>query len=111
MKVVNIILMVLMAILTLREGMDIVQHGPSTTNVIFGLLFAMFAVRRFMLMSKYSVSRRAISHLKSCDRTLAASLERVDLGWDLGAARPSGRVPSVMGRTDYGIRRSAIVEM
>ena len=51
MRIVNIILMVLMAILALREGMDIVQHGPSPTNVIFGLLFAMFAVRRFMLMS------------------------------------------------------------
>jgi hypothetical protein len=54
MKVVNIILMVLMAILALREGVDIVQHGPSPAKVIFGLLFAMFAVRRFMLMSKYS---------------------------------------------------------
>jgi hypothetical protein len=54
MKVVNIILMVLMAILALREGMDIVQHGPSATNVLFGVWFATFAVRRFMLMSKYS---------------------------------------------------------
>ena len=54
MKIVNIILMVLMTALALREGMDIVQRGPSTTNVIFGLLFATFAVRRFMLMSKYS---------------------------------------------------------
>jgi hypothetical protein len=54
MKIVNIILMVLMAILALREGMVIVQHGPSPTRVIFGLLFATFAVRRFMLMSKYS---------------------------------------------------------
>jgi lipopolysaccharide export LptBFGC system permease protein LptF len=51
MKTVNVILMVLMAILALREGMDIVRHGPSATNVIFGLLFATFAVRRFMLMS------------------------------------------------------------
>ncbi len=54
MKYVNIILMVLMAILALREGMDIVQHGASGANVLFGLLFATFAVRRFMLMSKYS---------------------------------------------------------
>jgi len=54
MKVVNIIVVVLMAILALREGMDIVKHGPSATNVIFGLLFAVFAVRRFMLMSKPS---------------------------------------------------------
>lgn len=54
MKIVNIILMVLMGILALREGMYIVQHGPSPTRVIFCLLFATFAVRRFMLMSKYS---------------------------------------------------------
>jgi hypothetical protein len=51
MKIVNIILMVLMAILALREGMDIVRHGASATNVLFGVLFATFAVRRFMLMS------------------------------------------------------------
>ncbi|MGZ4839713.1 MAG: hypothetical protein ACXVZR_14280 [Terriglobales bacterium] len=54
MKIVNIILMVLMGILALREGMYIVQHGPSPTRVIFCLLFATFAVRRFMLMSKDS---------------------------------------------------------
>ena len=54
MKIVNIILMVLMAILALRVGLDIVQHGPSPTKVIFGLLFATLAVRRLMLMSKYS---------------------------------------------------------
>lgn len=54
MKYVNIILMVVMALLALREGMEIVQHGPSTYNVLFGVLFATFAVRRFMLMSKYS---------------------------------------------------------
>jgi hypothetical protein len=54
MKVVNIVLMVLMAALALREGLDIVQHGARGANVIFGLLFAMFAVRRFMLMRKYS---------------------------------------------------------
>ena len=54
MKYVNIILMVLMGILALREGMDMVQHGADSSNVIFGLLFATFAVRRFMLMSKYS---------------------------------------------------------
>ena len=54
MKIVNMILMVLMATLALREGMDIVRHGASPTNVLFGVLFATFAVRRFMLMSKYS---------------------------------------------------------
>ena len=54
MKIVNIILMVLMATLALREAVTIVQHGPSTGRVIFALLFATFAVRRYMLMSKYS---------------------------------------------------------
>ena len=52
MEAVNLILMVLMALLAMREGLDMVKHGPSATNVIFGLLFATFAVRRFMLMSR-----------------------------------------------------------
>jgi small basic protein len=54
MKIFNIIMMVLMAILAVREGLDIAQHGANSGNVVFGLLFAMFAVRRYMLMSKYS---------------------------------------------------------
>ena len=54
MKYVNIILMVAMALLALREVMAIVEHGPSSTHLLFGVLFATFAVRRFMLMSKYS---------------------------------------------------------
>jgi len=43
-----------MGLVCLREGMDIVQHGANTWNVLFCLLFGGFAVRRFMLMSKYS---------------------------------------------------------
>ena len=54
MKVVNIIVMVLMAILALLEGVNMVQHGMTPARVIFGLLFATFAVRRFMLMRNYS---------------------------------------------------------
>ena len=54
MKIVNIVVMVLMGLLCLREGADIVQHGANTWNVLFCLVFAAFAVRRFMLMSKYS---------------------------------------------------------
>ena len=54
MKIFNIVMMVLMAILAVREGVDIAQHGADTSNVVFGLLFATFAVRRYMLMSKYS---------------------------------------------------------
>jgi len=57
MKIVNIILMVLMALLAIREGIDIVQHGANSWNVIFCLLFGGFAVRRFMLMSKYSAAK------------------------------------------------------
>ncbi len=54
MKIVNIVLMVLMALLAIRECLDMVKNGASSSNVIFGLLFATFAIRRFMLMSKYS---------------------------------------------------------
>ncbi len=54
MKILNIVIMVLMALLAGREALDIVQHGPNGANVIFGLLFAAFAVRRFMRMSQYS---------------------------------------------------------
>ncbi len=56
MKIVNIVLMVLMGLLCLREGAEIVQHGADTWNVVFFLLFGTFAVRRFMLMQKYSQS-------------------------------------------------------
>ena len=54
MKIINIVMMVLMGLLAIREGIDMVKNGASSSNVIFGLVFAMFAVRRFMLMSKYS---------------------------------------------------------
>jgi len=54
MKVMNIVLMVLMGALAVREGLDIAQRGPTSWNVIFCLLFAAFAVRRAMLMSKFS---------------------------------------------------------
>ena len=57
MKIVNIVLMVLMGLLAIREGIDIVQHGANSWNVIFCLLFGAFAVRRFMLMSKYSTAK------------------------------------------------------
>ena len=54
MKIINIVMMVLMGLLAIREGIDMVKNGASSSNVIFGLLFAMFAIRRFMLMSKFS---------------------------------------------------------
>ena len=51
-KTLNLVLMVLMACLALREGYDIMTNGANTYNVLFGLLFTAFAVRRFMLFSR-----------------------------------------------------------
>ena len=56
MKMLNIVLMVLMALLSLREGADIAQHGANGHNVLFCLLFAAFAVRRFMLWQSGSTA-------------------------------------------------------
>ena len=50
MKVLNIVLMLLMGALAIREAMDIAQHGATSSNVLFCLVFSAFAVRRFMLM-------------------------------------------------------------
>ena len=56
MKILNIVLMVLMALLSVREGMDIAQRGADGRNVLFCLLFAAFAVRRFMLWQSGSTA-------------------------------------------------------
>lgn len=56
MKMLNIVLMILLAGLSLREGMDIAEHGANGNNVLFCLLFAAFAVRRFMLWQRGSAS-------------------------------------------------------
>jgi len=53
-KTLNIVIMLVMAALAAREGYDIVLHGANALNVIFLLLFSAFAVRRFMMMSKFS---------------------------------------------------------
>jgi hypothetical protein len=53
-KTLNIIIMLLMAALAAREGYDIVRHGANAVNVIFLLIFSAFAVRRFLLISKYA---------------------------------------------------------
>jgi len=58
MKVLNIVLMVLMGALAVREGVQIAEQGATSFNVIFCLLFSAFAVRRFLLMK--SGSSRAI---------------------------------------------------
>jgi len=48
-KTLNLIIMILMAGLAIAEGLNIARNGPSARNVIFCLLFAAFAVRRFMI--------------------------------------------------------------
>jgi len=53
-KTLNIILMVLMAILALLELKTLVTRGFDLRTGVFFLIFAGFAVRRFLLMSKYS---------------------------------------------------------
>lgn len=54
MKVMNIFLMVLMGALAVQEGVDISQHGATSHNVVFCLLFAAFSIRRFMLLKSGS---------------------------------------------------------
>ena len=56
MKMLNIVLMILMALLAIRQGLDIAEHGANSHNVLFGLLFAAFAVRRFMLWQSGSTA-------------------------------------------------------
>jgi hypothetical protein len=51
-KTLNLILMVLMAALSVAEGYNIAQNGASARNVIFCMLFAAFAVRRFLIHQK-----------------------------------------------------------
>jgi uncharacterized membrane protein len=54
MKVLNIVMMVLMALLCGRELLDMANNGVNSTNALFAAVFGAFAVRRAMLMSKYS---------------------------------------------------------
>jgi hypothetical protein len=51
-KTMNLIFMILMAGLALVEGFNIVQNGANVRNVLFFLLFAAFAVRRFLIHQK-----------------------------------------------------------
>ena len=53
-KTLNLVIMLLMAALAIRQVYSMTQHGVNATNVIFGLLFAAFAVRRFMIHQKLS---------------------------------------------------------
>jgi hypothetical protein len=51
-KTLNLILMILMAGLSVVEGVNIAQNGANARNVLFCLLFAAFAVRRFLIHQK-----------------------------------------------------------
>jgi hypothetical protein len=51
-KTLNLILMILMVALSGVEGYSIVQNGANARNVLFCLLFAAFAVRRFLIHQK-----------------------------------------------------------
>ena len=51
-KTLNLILMILMAALSAVEGYSIVRNGANARNVLVCLLFAAFAVRRFLIHQK-----------------------------------------------------------
>lgn len=53
-KTLNLVIMLLMAALAIREGYSMARNGVNATNVIFCLLFTAFAVRRFMIHQKLS---------------------------------------------------------
>jgi hypothetical protein len=51
-KTLNLVIMILMAGLAIVEGYNLAQHGANPRNVLFCLLFAAFAVRRYMIHQK-----------------------------------------------------------
>lgn len=53
-KTLNLIIMVLMFALAIKEGYSIMQNGANSTNIIFFLLFAAFGVRRLLIHNKLS---------------------------------------------------------
>ena len=53
-KTLNLVLMILMAGLSIVEGLNIARNGANARNVLFCLLFAAFAVRRFLIHQKYA---------------------------------------------------------
>jgi hypothetical protein len=57
----NLVLMILMACLSIVEGVNIAQNGANARNVLFCLLFAAFAVRRFLIHQKYAARSEASS--------------------------------------------------
>ena len=53
-KTLNLVLMLLMGTLAVVEGVNIAQNGANARNILFCLLFAAFAVRRFLIHQKLS---------------------------------------------------------
>ena len=53
-KTLNLIIMVLMFALAIKEGYNIVQNGANSRNIIFFLLFGAFGVRRLLIHNKLS---------------------------------------------------------
>jgi hypothetical protein len=53
-KTFNLIIMILMAGLAVAEGYNIAQNGANPRNILFCLLFAAFAARRFMIHQRLS---------------------------------------------------------
>ena len=53
-KTLNLVLMILMAGLSVAEGVNIVKNGANARNALFCLLFAAFAILRLMIHSKLS---------------------------------------------------------
>ena len=52
MRMVNDLIMVLMAVLALWELYQMHQHGVTPIGVVFFLLFSAFAVRRFLIRQR-----------------------------------------------------------
>ena len=50
-KTFNLILMILMFALAIREGYSIVHSGANSGNVLFCLVFTAFGVRRLLIHS------------------------------------------------------------
>ena len=51
-KTFNLIIMILMFALAIREGYSIVHNGANSGNVLFCLVFTAFAVRRLLIHNK-----------------------------------------------------------
>jgi hypothetical protein len=53
-KTINLLFMILMAALAVFEGYNISQNGANPRNIVLCLLFAAFAVRRFLIHQKFA---------------------------------------------------------